>query len=292
MKRTLSERLSSINDIVLASSASIALLITLLDFLGVLNQISWLKDRVETIILLSVSLLLLSVVLERKTHLEKIQNTLDSLIASYTFGTQYLENANLVTTQIERATRRANETILSLGSKSRASAYLQSIETAVVERKVIHYRLLDGLYIRHELHEHLERILNASNVNIAWNPREKFGNLVVTENECILAFPAPYMDKFSGLLLPGENNSRRYSQYFLEAYSQSFPVRTKKAIASLCLQCSPTTAGDPVQIHRILEYEFKNSFDPMNEISFRFPNTKPEIKEKDDKIENGSNQAS
>ncbi len=265
MKQSFRNRLTAINDVVLVSSAIIAILVTLLDFLGVLDQIDWLSERVEIITLLSISLLLISIVLERRTHLDRIQETLDSLISSYTFGAQYLEDAETVVMQMERVTRRANESIMALGSKSRAIDYLKTIEEAVKHRKVIHYRLLDGTYIRHELHDHLINVIAEPNVNIAWTYREKFGNLVVTENECVLAFPAPYLNKFSGLWLPGESNSRRYTQYFLEVYSKCLAVRTNKSIEALCLECSPETAGKPVEIKRILEEELKSFLDALGD---------------------------
>jgi hypothetical protein len=251
------DALAIVNDIVLIGSAIVAIGVSLLDFLGVLDQIPWLVGRVPIITLLSLSFLLASAVIERRTRIDKIQETLDSIISSYTFGTQYLDDADTVISQLERITRRANESIMALGAKSRAKNYLSAIQEAVLQRRVIHYRLLDGDYIPHELHEHLKEIVHAPNVQIAWTPREKFGNLLVTENESVMAFPAPYLDKFSGLWLPGQTNSRRYTQYFLEAFSKSLPVRTEKAIEVLCIQCSPATAGKLAGIKRVIEEEFK-----------------------------------
>lgn len=248
-----------INDIVLIGTALLLITITLLDFLGVLDQLDWLFSRVQVLTLLSLSFLLLSTVFERRSRLDTIQSTLNAIIANYTFGTRYLDDERAVVPELERAVSEANETIMALGAKSRASDYLEKIEEAVKQRDAIYYRLIDGTFIPHELHEHLERVIASPNVQISWTPREKFGNLTVTENECIIAFPAPYL-KFSGLLLPGQVNSRRYTQYFLEAFSKALPVRTEKALQALCNTCNPDIAGNVAEVRRLIEEELGASF--------------------------------
>jgi len=266
MKKRRNDLLTTINDFVLIGSAIVMISISLLDFMGLLEHIPWLSERVPIITLLSLSFLLASSVIERRTHIDKVQETLDNIVSSYTFGAQYLDDAESVMSQMERITLRANESIMSLGSKSRASSYLAAIREAVLQRRIIHYRLLDGEYIPHELHEHLIEIVHEPNVQIAWTPREKFGNLLVTENESVMVFPAPYIDKFSGLWLPGQTNSRRYTQYFLEVFSKSLPLRTENAIRVLCIECSPKTAGNLPEIKRMLEKEFKLSSEEVTGI--------------------------
>jgi hypothetical protein len=252
--------LIKVNDIVLFSSAILSIGVSLLDFLGVLDELPWLSERVTILILLSVSFLIISVIIERKTRLDVIQGTLDNIIENYAFGVQYLPDAESVTSELDRIVRQADECIMALGAKSRAKNYLDSIEDAIENRDVVYHRLINGTYIPHELHEHLREILEDSNVQISWTPREKFGNMTVTERGCILVFPAPYRNRFSGLRLPGETNSRKYTQYFLEVFSRGLPIRTERSIEILCEKCSPQTAGKSEQIRRVIEEELSSSF--------------------------------
>jgi hypothetical protein len=249
--------LTLLSDIVLIGAALLSIGVTLLDFLGVLDQVKWLSERVGILTLLSLSFLLVSIVIERKRRLDTIQNTLDNIIDTYILGAQYLDDSESVTTELERVVRQADEIVMALGARSRAVSYLKAIESAVSQRSVIYYRLLDSTDITHELHEHLQTLVHAPNVHIAWTPKEKFGNLTVTEHECVIAFPAPYRNKLSGLRLPGDTNSRRYTQYFLEVFSEGLPIRTEHSIEILCERCGSNTAGNVEQIRRILGEELQ-----------------------------------
>jgi hypothetical protein len=210
-------------------------------------------------ILLCLGYLLISAVIERTLHISRIQKTLDGIVSSYAFGHQYLDNAEVVASQLEQTTRRANESIMVLGAKSRIARYLHSLEEAVSYRGVIYYRLINSDHIDHELHEHLGKVLHNPNVQIAWTPREKYGNWVVTENEVLFVIPSPCAEKYSGLWLPGQANSRRFTQYFLELFFKSLPVRTEKAVEALCIQCSPTSARNLPKIRSVLEEELRAS---------------------------------
>lgn len=258
-KSNLKDYVNSTNDIILVGSALIAIVVTLLDFFGVLSNIKWLSERIPIFILLGISFLLVNVVVERRTYISKIQQTLDNIISTSVFGAQYLEDAVAVVSQIERAVRNAEENIMAVGAKSRAVNYLNAIEDNVLTKRTSYYRLLDGEYITHELHEHLKKLFPISNVHIGWTPREKFGNLVVTDKECILVFPGTNIERFSGLWLPGQTNSRRYNHYFLESFSKCLPIRTEKAIEVLCIKCNPDIAGDSTKISQVLEKELKES---------------------------------
>ncbi len=61
---------------ILAATAIICIVVTLLDFLGALDSIPWLKDRVPVLILLSVGLIASYIILERRSQLQTIHNDL------------------------------------------------------------------------------------------------------------------------------------------------------------------------------------------------------------------------
>lgn len=243
------------SDIVLIGAALLSIGTSLLDFLGILDGIPWLADRVQVLILLSTSFLLLAIVVERKSRLDAIQRALDGLVANTTIGTKYLDEADHVLNELERAAKHATESIMALGGRAKESKYLNAIKDAVIERNVIYYRLIDGTSIHHELHEHLSSIFQVPNVKISWKERGKIGYLMVTEKDCIMAFPAPYEERFSGLSLPGTQNCRKYTQYFLEDFSMCIPVERPDALQALCVQCSPESAGNASMIRDILQSE-------------------------------------
>ena len=259
-RQTKADTATVVSDVVLIGSAILSVGVTLLDFVGVLDQIPWLSSRIGVLTLLSLSFLLVSVVVERKSRLERIQNTLDSILSTYALGAQYLEDFESVMLELERAVRQANENIMALGARSRSPDYLNAIQDAVLRRHVTYYRLIDGPDVAHELHGHLRALIHVSNVHTAWTPKEKFGNLTVTDQECIIAFPAPYRGKLSGLRLPGETNSRRYSLYFLEAFRGSLAVRTEHSIEAMCEECSLGIAGDLAKMRELLEEQSRAPF--------------------------------
>ena len=74
------------SDFILIGAAILSIVVTLLDFLGVLDQVQWLSGRVGILTLLSLSFILVSLVIERKRHLEVIQDTLDNIVTTYTLA--------------------------------------------------------------------------------------------------------------------------------------------------------------------------------------------------------------
>jgi hypothetical protein len=125
--------------------------------------------------------LFISIAIERRKRLDYIQATLDAIVNNYSLGAQYLENREAVNEALGRAVRQADETIMAMGSRSTAVKYLKGIQEAVVDRKVRYYRLIEGPEITHELCEHLKALVESESTQIIWTPKEKFGNLTVTE---------------------------------------------------------------------------------------------------------------
>lgn len=210
--------------------------------------------------------LFVSMAIERRKRLDYIQATLDGIVNNYSLGAQYLETIQAVNTALERSIRQADETVMAMGSRSKAVKYLASIQDAIAERSIRYYRLLEGPEITHELCEHLRSVLPNDGVEIMWTHKEKFGNLTVTEHECIIAFPAPHENELSGLRLPGETNSRRYTRYFRDVFPKGLQVRTAKSVEALCPRCSPATAGNIEEVRLVIAEELKSFVDKQTGI--------------------------
>jgi hypothetical protein len=259
MKKTERDWPSTISDIVLIVSALLAVAITLLHFIGLLDQVKWLNARLPTITLLAISFVMFATVIDRHTKLARIERLLQQSMDTYVLGVQYLKDSSSVIAELQDMVRKAEEFIMALGAKSTATPYLQQITDRASSGEIIYYRLLTGDHITHNLHIHLDFLLNTPGVHIAWNRSEKYGNLTVSEQQAIVALPTPYWNKFAGIKLPGERNARLYSQYFLEALAKSVPVRTKRAIEALCETCSANTTRYEQQIEQILRDELAAS---------------------------------
>jgi len=258
MKKTKWKWLSNISNFILIVSAILVVGIAILDFLGLLDEINWLNIHLPAITLLAVSLVLSVTVIDRHTKLARIERLLQQSIDTHVLGIQYLRDKSSVIKELRGMVRRADEFIMAVGAKSTAKPYLDQIVKRVNSRDILYYRLLSGDHITHDLHIHLDALLSMPGVRIAWNRSEKYGTLTVSEQQVIIGLPTPNPDKFTGIKLPGEHNALLYNQYFLEAFNNSVPVKTRRAIEALCETCSPNTAGDERQIEQILHDELQN----------------------------------
>jgi hypothetical protein len=210
---------SILSDAILIISAAFAVGIAMLDFLGLLDQVEWLNSRLPTMTLLAVAIVLTATVIDRHTTLARIERLLRQSLDTYLLGVQYLEDSSSIINELEVVAKKADEFIMAIGAKSTASTYLDGIAEQVRRGHITYYRLLTGDHMTHDLHTHLESILDAPGVQVAWNRSEKFGNLTVSEQEALLVLPTPYWNRFAAIKLPGERNARLYSQYFLEAFT-------------------------------------------------------------------------
>lgn len=230
-------------DAVLIVSAVLGVAITVAHFTGWLEHAPWLAERIPVLGLLLVSLVLLDIVLERRLRLDRLSESILELSRAHESGIHYLPNAESTETATAEITQRARESILAVGAKSKRSKYLNEITEAVKGRKVAYHRLLEGLYITHEMHQHLASIVELSNTHISWTPHDKFANLLVTETDCVLAFSSPWPDRYSGLILPGAEFARQYTEYFFAAFGAATPVRTKADLEALCGKCGTAVAS-------------------------------------------------
>lgn len=255
MHRKSRKVLDTINDAALFIPGVIAITIASIDFLDLWDKIPIVnRERMLTLVLLCSGLLVIGIVLERRIYLASIQETLNS-ISFNTVGVESLENPQILNSELERAIRKSDQSILVVGAKSRSSPYLNTIKEFVQNQDVIYKRLIDGTYIPHELHLHLLSLIDDPRVQIAWTPREKFGNFTVTDNECIVAFPSVNSAKYFGIRICGQKYTIQMKEYFYESFNHALLIPNAKALNSLCEKCSPKTARNAAKIHAIIKRE-------------------------------------
>ena len=72
-----------LEQIALLATASLSVLVTLADFLGLLDSVEWLSRRIPTLVLLLVGVVAGYLALERRSKLEKIDRRLETLEENY-----------------------------------------------------------------------------------------------------------------------------------------------------------------------------------------------------------------
>ncbi len=244
--------LVAVADAILVLSAVVGVGVPVAHFAGWLEQLPWLTERIPVLTLLVVSLVLIDVVLERRLRLEALLHNLAALQQSRELGVRYLPDAESAEATLVEVARRARQSIFAVGAKSHRQKYLNAVSKAVKEHKLMYYRLLEGLYITHQLHDHLAALINLPNVKIAWTPHEKYANLCVTESDTVLAFPSPWADRYSALALPGAEFAQRYTEYFVDAFAAAVIITSEQSLQVLCHTCGRTTERTPDGIAALL----------------------------------------
>jgi hypothetical protein len=168
---------------------------------------------------------------------EKIEGTLRQHLGTSEFifnNSQKLEKELIFTVET------ANEYIMTTGSRSRNRKYLEAIEKRLSEPSFHEYwRILYGQEITHELHEHLEHIIDNPKVRVM-RLEEDYGYVLVTEDRVILAFPDPEPGVFgTAQVINDKEKARSYKEFVLRlAAAPSAKHVTRDELVNLCLECS------------------------------------------------------
>lgn len=178
---------------------------------------------------------------ERDLRLSSAAKVVEALGFDFTL-TRFLWSAATISAELEDMVKTTGNKIKVIGTRSRLTSYLSSIETAVEDRSVFYYRLLAGPSITHELHEHLSRLLDSPKVMIRRTPAAYFSHLTITDDECLLLLPAAQRDYLHGMRFSGYAHSLRFSDYFWEVFDtfsrEEDQVGNEKTLSDLCETCS------------------------------------------------------
>jgi hypothetical protein len=197
-----------------------------------------------SLILAALGLLLIAAVIERRIRLDKLNEHMEDLMTRLEPDSTYLVDSQSVSDSLFKIVRACSESVLCIGALSSDTVYLREIENAVKGRGIVYYRVINSDHIYHPMHRHLLSLLNHRNTNIRWVRREKYGNVTVTDKGAVLAFPSPYAEKLTGLLLSQPSIAAPYIQLVLAVYAACEPV-TESKLRKLCVKCRsaqvPTT---------------------------------------------------
>lgn len=193
-------------------------------------------DTLLTLVLVSLGLLMIAMVVERRLRLDRLNEQLEELTTRLEPDSKYLPDMQSVSSELRNIVRRSSENIFCIGALSSDKPYLKLIEDAVKGRDVIYYRVVDGDHIYHPMHQHLMALLAFNRVYIGYIDREKFGNMTVTDIGAVIAFPSPHVDKLTGLSLSDPSMTAPYMQHVLVAYGACSPM-TEQKLTELCERC-------------------------------------------------------
>ena len=206
-------------------------------------------DTLLILVLVSLGLLMIAVVIERRVRLDALNDQLKNLTAQLEPDTKYLSDIESVSGVLRDIVQRCSENIFCIGALSSDKTYLKLIEDAVKKRDVIYYRVVDGDHIYHPMHQHLLALLAADKVYIGYIDREKYGNITVTDVGAVIAFPSPHVGKLTGLFLSNPSMTSPYMQHVLVAYGACSPM-TEEKLNDLCEKCRPgIRSATPVVNH-------------------------------------------
>jgi hypothetical protein len=235
------------SDLLLCAIGILSVIVSVRSALSPPKSVSGL-DTLLTLVLVSLGLLMIAMVVERRLRLDRLNDQLKELATHLESDSKYLPDMQSVSKALRDIVQRCSENIFCIGALSSDRAYLKLIEDAVKNRDVIYYRVVDGDHIYHPMHQHLTALLRVKGVYIGYIDREKFGNMTVTDVGAVIAFPSPYVDKLTGLSLPDPSMISPYMQHVLVAYGACSPM-TEQKLTELCERCRtdirPTT---PVEI--------------------------------------------
>jgi hypothetical protein len=250
-----SERLASL---LLWTVTVTVILISVSDLTGVL-QVKWLENRFQTITLLAVGVVLLTVLVERHTSLSRLVLELTYLRRSALLRAEYLADSDRVVEELFALVDNADERILALGGKSTADPYLDRIGDKVTSGQITYSRLLTGDHITHELHQHLKELLSLETVTVAWTGREKYTSMTVSEKGAVLLFPTPHPKRFRGLRLEGAEHATHLGDVFRDAGSDSKKVTLPESLELLCENCGPDIRDSALLSERLEKLESREA---------------------------------
>ena len=167
----------------------------------------------------------------------------------------YLRNKSEVDSALLDLVKESRQTLKATGGKSRIVSYLEEIAENLDSGKIrAYHRLITGDHITHELHEHLEPLIDHKGSEFRWNSSDKYGNISISENQVVFVLPSPYPDDYTGFKLSTESSAFFYSEFFNRAFNseKSIRISTRAAIKVLCEKCSPGIAHDADMIRQLL----------------------------------------
>ena len=161
---------------------------------------------------------------------DKIQSIIDSRLPEIS----YVDDVNLLKGEFIKAVEESEQFIMATGGKSALVDYLSKIEERVKKAKISYRRVVTGKTVTRELFDHISRVINQTNVVIAWNEKEYVPMLLITEKVLIFSLPDPIRGRFETCMkIPNRNIINRVRLYTEDWIMKSTPIRSLNDLEKL-----------------------------------------------------------
>lgn len=185
-------------------------------------------------------LLLLLVYFLMVSQMLNMEKSLLEKMKSISPGFEYITGEDFVKRTLIETISETKEFIFTTGGRAREVDYLHCLTQKVLNGNVKYYRVILGDHIQHSFHEHLKELLNRKldSVYIGHQLEEKYGNMLITDDEIILYLPSPTFKSLDTVLkIANPNLAKKYQIYVMQIYSESKKIIKDNELRELCIKC-------------------------------------------------------
>jgi len=208
----------------------------IINLIGLFWWQSW-----NLIIYFSIPILLLLLLYSLLTsQMLNAQNSIIENVKSISPGFEYVTGQKFVQRTLTDAINETQDFIFATGGRAKDVDYLESLTQKVLGGSVRYYRVILGDHIHHPLHTHLQKLIEkkSDSVYVGHLPSEKYGNMLVTDQEVILYLPSPSFGGLDTVLrIRNLDLARKYQLYLMQAYGDSKKIDTETEFRELCRDC-------------------------------------------------------
>ena len=171
-------------------------------------------------------------------ELKKSEQRFKELLRNHLPEERFINDEKKLRAEMVFTIKKADKFIMTTGGRARDNEYLSAIEEKVLNQKDLEYwRVILGDHIHHRLHIHLEKLLKCKNAHIKWHGEERWGNILVTDDQVILLLPNPTPGAESALIVPNPQIVQNYKEFVLRVFGEAKKEVTLQTLNTLCVEC-------------------------------------------------------
>lgn len=161
-------------------------------------------------------------------------------LKSISSGYKFISGEDFVKRNLIEAISNTKEFVFATGGRAQEVDYLQCLTQKILEENVKYYRVILGDHIHHSFHEHLQEIISRKpdSVFIGHHLEEKYGNMLITDEDIILYLPsASFKGLDTALKIDDVKLAKKYQLHVMQIYSEARKITLETELRELCSQC-------------------------------------------------------
>lgn len=151
---------------------------------------------------------------------------------------EFITGEDFVKRTLIETINEAKDIIFTTGGRAGDVDYLNALTLKVLNEDVKYYRVILGDHIHHTFHEHIKELIDrkASSVYVGYQLKEKYGNILVTNDKVILYLPSPSFKGLDMVLkITDPNLAKKYQIYVMQIYADSKKITNNEDLDKLCI---------------------------------------------------------